>query len=79
MSGYIERGAVKVIEVVGISQTSFDDAVSQAVKKASESVHGITGVEVLKFMASVKDGGLTQYSKSRSRSSNITQNTIRRA
>lgn len=61
MSDYIERGAVKVIEIVGVSDKSFDDAVEQAVNKASKSVQGITGVEVLKYMASVKGDKLTQY------------------
>ncbi len=42
MSDYIQQGAVKVIEVIGVSPDSFEDAVSQAVAKASETVEGIT-------------------------------------
>lgn len=61
MSNYIEAGAVKVIEIIGISTVSFDDAVNQAVAKASESVNGITGVEVLKQSARVRDGKVTEY------------------
>lgn len=61
MSGYIERGAVKVIELIGISDESFEDAVKQAVAKASESISGITGVEVVSMNARVSDGQVTQF------------------
>ncbi len=58
---YITDGAVKVIEIIGISSKSFEDAISQALKKASKSVKGITGFEITKHMASVKEGKITQY------------------
>jgi flavin-binding protein dodecin len=57
----IEQGAIKVIEIIGVSIEGFDDAVQQAVSKASQSINGITGVEVVKTAASVKDGKITQY------------------
>jgi hypothetical protein len=58
---YIEVGAVKVIEVIGISDKSFEDAVQQAVAKAAESISGITGVEVKRLNARVVDGRVSQY------------------
>lgn len=61
MSEYITTGAVKVIEVIGISETSFEDAVSQAVEKASESIEGITGVEVVSQTARVEGGKVIRY------------------
>jgi flavin-binding protein dodecin len=61
MNAHISEGAVKVIEIIGISSKSFDDAIDQALTKASKSVKGITGFEVIKHMASVKDGKITQY------------------
>lgn len=61
MADYIAAGAVKVIEVIGISETGFEDAVQKAVEKASESVRGITGVEVMNLTARVKDGKISQY------------------
>lgn len=61
MSSHINDGAVKIIEIIGISSKSFDDAISQALNKTSKSVKGITGFEVLKKMASVKDGKIKQY------------------
>lgn len=61
MSDYIDQGVVKVIEVIGISTESFEDAVQRGVAKASESVQGITGVEVQSMTARVKDGKVTQF------------------
>ncbi len=58
---HINDGAVKVIEIIGISSKSFDDAIQQALLKASKSVKGITGFEVMKHMASVEDGKIKQY------------------
>ena len=61
MADFIDRGAVKVIEVIGISDRGFEDAVSQAVEKAAESISGITGVEVTNMNARVEDGKVVQY------------------
>ena len=61
MSDFIEKGAIKVIEVIGVSDESFDDAVKRAVAKAAESVKGITGVEVVNMNAKVQDGQIHQY------------------
>ncbi len=61
MNDHIDRGAIKVIEVIGISDESFEDAVARAVKKAAESISGITGVEVHSWNARVKDGEVVQY------------------
>jgi len=58
---HISDGAVKVIEIIGISSKSFDDAVAQALDKASKSVKGITGFEITKHMATVEDGKIKQY------------------
>ena len=57
----ISSGAIKVVEVIGISKKSFDDAVAQAVKKASQSIKGITGVEIVKHSAKVEAGKIVQY------------------
>ncbi len=61
MGEFIEAGAVKVIEVIGISEVGFEDAVQQAVAKAAESIRGITGVEVKRLNARVVDGRVSQY------------------
>ena len=58
-----EAGAVvKILELVGSSPNSFSDAVRNAVKTASETLRGITGVEVLSSTATVGDNGdITNY------------------
>lgn len=58
---HITEGAIKVIEIIGISSKSFDDAIKQGLKKASESVKGITGFEVAKHLANVEEGKVTSY------------------
>ena len=60
--GYIDSGAVKVIEIIGVSDKNFEDAISNAVKKASESISGITGVEVVSQTAKVDDGKVIRFS-----------------
>ena len=61
MSTHINEGAVKIIEIIGISSESFDDAIVQALRKASKTVKGITGFEVIKHLASVEKGKIKQY------------------
>ncbi|MEJ2615935.1 MAG: dodecin family protein [Ignavibacteriaceae bacterium] len=58
---HINEGAIKVIEIIGISSKSFDDAIHQALTKASKSIKGISGFEVIKQMASLEDGKIIQY------------------
>jgi len=61
MSTHIDEGAVKIIEIIGISSKSFDDAITQALEKASKTVKGITGFEVIKHLASVEAGKVKHY------------------
>lgn len=61
MNDQIGQGALKVIEIIGVSTKSFDDAVQQGVSKAAESISGISTVEVANMSAQVRDGQLTQY------------------
>ena len=52
---------VKVVDLIGVSDKSWEDAVSKAVKDASKTIDNITGVEVISATANVKDGELTEY------------------
>lgn len=51
----------KVIELVGTSEKSWDDAAEAAVKAASRTLHGITGIEVVSMTAKVEDGEIVSY------------------
>ncbi len=51
----------KVIEIVGSSEKGWEDAANEAIKVASKTVSGISGVEVEHMTATVKDGAITNY------------------
>lgn len=54
-------GVAKVIELIGVSDNGWEDAVRNAVRDASKTIDNITGVEVISTTANVKDGELTKY------------------
>lgn len=57
MASYV----AKVIEVIGTSEISWEDAAAQAVKAAARTLHGITGVEITNMTAKVEDGKIVSY------------------
>ena len=52
---------VKVIELVGTSPTSWEDAARDAVAEAARTVRNITGLDVLNQTAVVEDGDIIEY------------------
>lgn len=52
---------VKVIEVIASSDSSFDDAIRNAVKEVSNTVDNIDSVYVKDFKVHVKDGEITSF------------------
>lgn len=52
---------VKVIELVGESTSSFEDAVKSALEDAKKSVRDIRGVDVKSFNAVVKNDSIVAY------------------
>lgn len=52
---------VKVVELVGDSRQSWEDAVKEAVRQAAKSIRNISGVEVLAVTANVEDDELVEY------------------
>ncbi len=52
---------VKVIELVGTSEKSWDDAAQKALDQANKTLHHITGIEVTNMTANVKDGKFSTY------------------
>jgi hypothetical protein len=52
---------LKVIELVGTSPNSWEEATDNAVKKAAESLRGIVGADVVGQNVVVKDGAVTEY------------------
>jgi dodecin len=52
---------VKVIEVIAVSEKSFDDAVQVAVNEAAQSVNNIQSVYVKEMKAEVKNNRVISY------------------
>jgi flavin-binding protein dodecin len=52
---------VKVIELVGTSENSWDDAAQLAIEEAAESLRNITNVEVVNQTARVEGAKITEY------------------
>ncbi|HEY5631244.1 MAG TPA: dodecin family protein [Nitrososphaeraceae archaeon] len=53
----------KIIEIVGSSDKSWQDAAQAALNEAKKTIHGITGVEVGDMTAKVdpNSGNITEY------------------
>jgi flavin-binding protein dodecin len=51
----------KVIEVIGTSSTSWEDAASEAVKTAAESIRDLRVAEVVKQDIHLDEGGSITY------------------
>lgn len=52
---------LKVVELVGTSPKSWEDAAEQAIAEASQSLRHITGIDVVNQTAQVKEGKITEY------------------
>lgn len=52
---------VKIIELVGVSKKSFEDAVTEAVSRSAKTVKNITGVDVIGQTAKVENGKVTEF------------------
>jgi len=52
---------IKVIELVGTSPNSWEEATKNAIDKAAETLRGISGADVVGQNVVVKDGKITEY------------------
>jgi len=52
---------IKIIELVGCSSTSFQDAVESAVKEASKTLRHLRGVDIVGYTGKIKDGKIVEY------------------
>lgn len=51
----------KVVELIGSSPKSWEDATAKAVEAASRSIRNITGVDVQRCTAKVKNNEIVEY------------------
>ena len=52
---------VKIIEIIGTSAHSWEDAANSAITEAAETVKGITGLEVMAQTAKVEENSITEF------------------
>lgn len=57
----MEELVSKVTELIGHSEKSWQEAAEVAVREAAKTVRGITGLEVRRLSAKVKDGKIVEY------------------
>ena len=57
------ESVAKIVEIIGNSDESWEQAAAAAVKEARKTLHGITGIEVKDMTAKVdpKTGKITRY------------------
>ena len=51
----------KIIEIVGTSKESYDDAIRTAIVQAAKTVKGMSWYQVLEMRGGIKDGKLEEY------------------
>jgi flavin-binding protein dodecin len=51
----------KKIEIVGTSSSSVDEAISNAIAKAGETIHGLSWFEVAELRGNIADGKVKQF------------------
>jgi len=52
---------IKIVELIGISKKSFDDAFAEGVKRAVKTLRNVTGVDVVGQNAAVVNGKIAEY------------------
>ena len=51
----------KKLELVGVSAKSFEDAIRNAIEKATKTVHGLAWFEVTEQHGKIMDGKVTEF------------------
>ena len=52
---------IKIIELIGTSKKSFEDAIQECVRRSSKTVRGITGVDVIGQTAVVENNKVVEF------------------
>jgi dodecin len=56
-----EEGVYRIVDVVGVSETSWEDAGRQAIKTASKSLRDLRIAEVMKMDMKVENGKVVAF------------------
>lgn len=52
---------IKVVELIGTSTKNWEDAANNAIMEATETLQGITGLEVVAQTAKVENGKIVEF------------------
>ncbi len=52
---------IKTIDLVGVSDVSWEDAAAQALREATSTLRNVEGLSVLEQTGVVADGGISEY------------------
>jgi flavin-binding protein dodecin len=52
---------IKIVELIGVSEKSFDDAFQEGVGRAIKTLRNVTGIDVVGQNAAVVDGKVSEY------------------
>ncbi len=51
----------KLIELVGISEKNYEEAIQNAVSKAAQTLHGLSWFEVVELRGSISDNQVAEF------------------
>lgn len=57
----MEDHVYKKIEIIGTSETSSDDALQNAISRASSSIQNLRWFEIIETRGSIKDGAVERW------------------
>jgi hypothetical protein len=61
MAKHKESGVYRIVDVVGVSKVSWEDAAKRAVETAAQSIRDLRIAEVTKMDVTVKDGKVSAF------------------
>lgn len=56
-----DRGSVKVVELIGESDESWEAAAQQALSDASDTIEEVSGIDIVSQTAKVENDEIVQY------------------
>ena len=59
--GDMEHRTYKIIELVGVSDVSYDDAAKRAIERASQTLKGLGWFKVTELRGLIRDGEVAEY------------------
>lgn len=52
---------IKIVELIGVSKKSFDDAFQEGAKRAMETLRNVTGIDIVGQNVAVANGEIVEY------------------